>query len=168
MKNNIKTHTKNNAGMTLIEILLVIVIIGVLVGCLAPIIAGTVDAWMFNTERTAMLEEGRTSIFRMAREIRMIRGAPYITTADPTVLEFQDYYGNNVRLEQSGTDLLHNSNNMASGLKTTGGLIFQYFDGNDIQTTVKANIRRIVVALTLENNSGALSLQNQVCPRNLQ
>lgn len=163
-----RNKIKNTRGITLIEILLVVIIIGVLAGCLAPIITGTVDAWMFSSQRTAMLEDARTSLFRMAREIRLIRGETYISSFSPTLLEFQDYYGNNVRLEQSGTDLLRNGHVMASGLKTTGGLLFLYFDGNDLQTTVTANIRRIVVALTLENGAGELSLQNQVCPRNLQ
>lgn len=158
---------KSLTGFTLLEIVLVICVVGILAGMLAPLISATIDSWTYAAQRKDAVSEARVAMFRIAREIRQIKDSSSITTASSDTFEFQDVNNVTIRFEQIGTDLKRNSSVLAANLKVSGGLSFAYLDGNGNTTANLIDIRTVIITITLENASGALSLQDAVCPRNL-
>ncbi|MBN1794055.1 MAG: prepilin-type N-terminal cleavage/methylation domain-containing protein [Candidatus Omnitrophica bacterium] len=157
---------KGNAGFTFVEIILVIVVVGILAGSLAPLLASAADSWTFVMERRDVIAEARTSMFKVAREVRQIGGSGDITVATSGVLEFNDAHGTHIRFEQSGGNLLRNGYVLASNLDSTAGLSFAYRDGNNNTTSNIIDIRSVIVTVTLQNSTGSFSLQNRVWLRN--
>lgn len=57
-------------GFTLVELVLVIVLLGVTAGILAPFITGAMTAYRDNKERAELVTRGRLALERLAREVR--------------------------------------------------------------------------------------------------
>ena len=77
-----------NAGFTLIELVMVIIITGILAGVVAPLIARPTAAFIAETRRGAMIDTAQTALDRISREIRL--AVPNSVRVDTTskVVEF--------------------------------------------------------------------------------
>ncbi|MBU1998636.1 MAG: prepilin-type N-terminal cleavage/methylation domain-containing protein [Candidatus Omnitrophota bacterium] len=159
---------KKNRGVSLVELVVVIVIVGVLVGVSSMYIVETINLWQFLTYRHEVVAQGRGALMRMIREMRQI--APPVSAANSASLGFNytDASGTTaVTYQLSGTNLMRNSDILAANVNS---LNFTYMDSaSSILATPVAlpeQIYRIKVALGISSGGQSNTLESQVFPRN--
>ncbi len=170
-------------GVTIIELVMVIVIVGVLASVASLYIKETIDLWRFLTYRSEVVAQGRMALMRMGREIRQVRDKNSITTADLSQFRFTDRGSVDIRYWLSGNNLMREASNdgytyrvLAAGVSN---LVFCYFDSDSLSacaptaacacspvadTTV---IFRIVIKMDISAGSETKHIESQVYPRNL-
>ena len=62
-------HRHKHAGFTLIEMIMVIVLLGIMVGILTPFISKAMQAYTHSKARASLVDKGRLALERMAREV---------------------------------------------------------------------------------------------------
>ena len=157
-------------GVTLIELIIVIMIVGILTTVSSLYIKETIDLWRFLTFRSEVTAQGRLALLRMARELRQLRDASSVVTANISQLRFYDMSGSDINYGLSGNNLVRNSDVLASG---ADGLTFTYYDqfntiiNNPDVSPQQTNIYRIDIRLDMRAGTQAKTLKTQVYPRNL-
>ncbi len=176
-------------GLTILELVVVMVIVGILAVGFSRFIIQSVDLWDFLSSRNEIVNQARTGLARMGREIRQLGAltlSPFVETSSSTVFRFIKLEGSNeVRIEYefSGNQLSYkrdesppqtfvsfdSSNVLLSGLNGTAGTDykFTYYDSSGAETTTPANVYRIRINIELEENDETLQLHYEVFPRNL-
>lgn len=81
-----KLISPHQSGFTLIEMILVIVLIGILSGILAPVITQNIRAYSDSKARNEMMARGRIALGRLERELR--HAIPYSIVVSGTTLKF--------------------------------------------------------------------------------
>jgi type II secretory pathway pseudopilin PulG len=167
------TLRARRGGHTLLELVTVIAVAGVIAGVIAPPLAQGLRLQNSATVRGALLQEGRSALERLTRELRetpydaAATDAPAITLADATAIDCQDQ---SYRL--TGTTL----ERCAAGASTwyplakhVSAATFSYYDqdGNALAATPlsaanRALIRRIGVDVTLAQGGQTLRLRSGV------
>lgn len=156
-------------GITLIELMMVITIVGILAGVSSMYIRETASLWRYITFRNDIVAQGRMALMRLSREVRQVRDDSSVYTAGATQFEFDDSNDNRINYQLSGTDLLRNSDVLADSISS---LSFVYFNANNAQITTpdiypsRTDIRRIEVNLTVQSGDQAKTIKAQVYPRN--
>ena len=174
-------------AVTIIELIMAMVIIGVLAGVSSMYIKQVVDLWQFLNFRSESTAQLRAALIRMDRERRQIVDSASINEADLSRLNFTaldlNGDGNNdavIFYRNSGNNELRrvfNNNNSGTGdilADNISGLVFTYYDSNNAQLTPlplssanRAKIKRITLRLTAQSGSQSKSLTSRVYPRNL-
>jgi len=172
--------TREKAGYTLIELVMVIILVGIMFLVTAPLMVEISRGWQIATLRTDMSESGMVAMDRMSREIRQIRNNKSVVTATASVFRFFDLSNNDITYSISGTNLIRTingaSNQLAANVSSLG---FTYYRGNynDPLNLLAApvvglgtvtDIKTLVIGLTFSNSGTTLSLQDGVYPRRLQ
>src|SRR3989338_9788431 len=157
-------------GVTLIELIMVITVMGILTAVSSMYIKETIDLWRFLTFRSEVTAQVRTALLRMGREIRQIRDDLSVNTANVSQFQFVDINNAAIDYQLSGNNLLRNADILASGVS---GLSFTYYDADNQALTVpkvspdNTDIRRINISLTMESGTESKTLNLQLYPRNL-
>lgn len=163
-----KMNEKKNSwagGVTLIELTMVIVIVGVLAGASSMYIKETIDLWRFLSFRNEVVAQGRTALIRMEREMRQVKDKDSISTASATQFQFTDINDNSINFYLSGNNLMRNSDILANNVTT---LNFTYFDrDNTTPVADTSQIYRITITLGIQSGNQSNTLRSQVYPRNL-
>ncbi len=157
-------------GLTLIEIVITIVIVGILVGGSMFYLRQVIDLWEFMSFRNEIVSQGRMALMRMSRDIRQIGNTASVFNANSTRLRFKDV--NNVTLDYyfSSPDLRRNNDTLANGINA---LVFTYYNQTNQQIAVPlvspqaTDIRRIKIRLNMFSGSQNKTFETQVFPRNL-
>src|SRR5687768_16062730 len=84
---------KRSLGFTLIEILISIVILSILAGVAAPLLAFSIDAIQFHIARMDMEQSASAAFARMTREIRRLRDDSSVVTATAVEYTFTNIEG---------------------------------------------------------------------------
>lgn len=164
-------------GVTLIELIMGIVIVGTLAGISSLYIKQVMDLWNFLSFREETSSQGSSALIRMARELRQ---ATEIAAADAANLIF------NADLDADGTDnTVQYLRNASSELRWifdkvspgdilsvgVSGLDITYYDGNNAAlarpVSDTSEIKRIKISLTVQSGSQTKTLKTQIWPRNL-
>lgn len=157
-------------GVTLIELIMVITIVGILTTVSSMYIKETIDLWRFLSFRSEAVAQGRLALLRMAREIRQIQNDASVRIAETSRFQFDDMSAAMITYELSGSNLLRNSDILASGVS---GLTFTYYDTSNQEIASPdvspnpTNIYRIDISVTIESGGQTKALRTQVYPRNL-
>ncbi len=158
-------------GFTLIELVIAIVILGIIAGIGTPLLLGISDSLAFLVSRTAIDQAGDIALSRMTREMRRLKDDSSVNTATSSQFSFDDVNSNTISYSLSGTDLMRNSDILASDVQD---LSFTYYDdsGSTISTPVvspnKTDIRRIDISLEFTSSGQIFYYKSQVRPRNLR
>lgn len=167
---------KSSKSVTLIELVMLIVIVGILAGVSSMYIKETIDLWRFLSYRSEVVAQGRLAVMRMEREIRQVRDKDSILTANSSRFRFIDRSATTIDYQLSGNNLMRNTDVLATGVT---GLTFCYYDNNNqsacaptaacscspvSDTTV---IYRIVIKMDISAGNETKHLETQVYPRNL-
>jgi prepilin-type N-terminal cleavage/methylation domain-containing protein len=158
-----------NRAVSLIELVMVIMVVGVLVGVSSLYIKQLVDTWQFLTFRNEMVSEGRAALMRMEREFRQVLDASSVYTATSTMFEFDDMNNNRISYWLSGNNLMRNSDILADSVTS---LAFAYFDKNNNLVAApvvfpgQTDIYRITITLSLQSGNQSKILRSQVVPKN--
>lgn len=157
-------------GVTLIELVMVIAIMGILAGLSAGYINQVVATWQTVSFRMETVSQMRGALDRMSREMRQIKNSTSVLLAGASALRFNAVDNSTIVYNVSGTDLLRNNTVLATGVtrlnftyyNATGGLL-----ANPAVSPDPTDIRRIAVALEVRSSGQNKSLTVQVFPRNL-
>ena len=159
-------------GFTLVEFAIVIVLTGIIAGILSVLIREVASTYTFIKVRGVALADNRLAMDRMTREIRQIKSAFNLYTADPSDIrfykmgdEYVEFYllDNNLRRKDGSDDILAND---------VTNLEFQYYKIDNTPATPivapdETDIWRIVIKLTIKKGDQTVKFSSQVHPRNL-
>ena len=171
-----RPKTQDPRGVTLIELTMVIVIVGVLAGVSSMYIRETINLWRFMTFRSEVVAQGRSALIRMEREMRQVKDKNSISTASATQFQFTDISDNNINFYLSGNNLMRNSDILAANVQS---LKFCYYNKNNQAvctpvcacsvsgSTLLATIYRIVIEIQITSGGQSNTLKSQVYPRNI-
>ena len=166
-------------GITLIELVIGMVLIGIIALVVANALSTGIDAFFTTDNRKEALDQGRIALDRMAKEIRNVRNASAITTATATTFTFTDTSGTSISFAlNTGNGNIErtsgSTNALATGISSIGDAtfltgIFSYVqtDGTITQTPTLSSIKRIKIGFKATSGSESLTLQTEVWPRNL-
>lgn len=175
MQNLGRNIRREEAGFTLIELSIVIVLIGIIAGVGAMLILQGVNAYISQDVRADLTSQGRLAIERMAREIRTIRQASEMGTAvigtisgNPTSsLIFADLTGTSITYSLSGTTL---NRTVGAGVfalaEGVAALEFRHYDTTGALTTTPASVWQVQIDLALTKKGESQSFKIRVHPRN--
>lgn len=161
---------KEKMGITLVELIMVITIVGILTTAASMYIRETIGLWRFVTFRSEVTAQVRTALIRMDREIRQLKDDLSVYTAAATQFRFDDINANNIDYQLSGNNLMRNSDILAAGVS---GLSFTYYDADNNALTaplvspVNTDIYRINISLSIQSGEQTKTLSLEVYPRNL-
>jgi len=172
-------NKKNKKGVTIIELIMTIVIVGVLVGGSAMYIKEIIGLWRFLSFRSEAVSQARGALVRISREVRQ---ANFINTAQSSRLNFDaaDLGADDADTADDAVEFyLNNSNELrrvfnndnsgqgyvlASGVS---GLVFVYYDAGKAVTAQSDEIKMISITLTVSAGTQSKTLRTLVYPRNL-
>ncbi len=152
------------AGFTLIEIILVIVIIGIIAGTASSMLGEGLNAFLTANNVTDADWQGQIAIQRMERDIRAVRSAADISTASTNQFAFVNNTGTSITYTLSGSNLLRNSQTLATGVQT---LAFAYSDLNGNSTATPSAIRFVSVTLNVTQKKANYNLTTSINLRDL-
>lgn len=119
---------KKNAGFTLVEMILVTLSLSIisLVGYLG--FAPMIESWTRASEGISSRDQVSYALDRIFSDVNMLRSNLDVTKATPGVFKFADVNGNKIEYAQTGTDIVRNSIQLVTGVKS---LTFSYWDVNN-------------------------------------
>lgn len=174
-----KNYRFSKKGLTLIELIVVIIMVGILMSGLSLGIKETIDLWRFLTFRNEIASQGRIALVRMAREIRQIKtrspSNEPIIIANEGRLQFTDIDDLVIGYQLSGNSLMRNSDILADN---ASNLTFCYYDRDkneicspacscDVPGGQLSDVEIIGVRLEVQSGGQSMTLRSQVYPRNL-
>jgi prepilin-type N-terminal cleavage/methylation domain-containing protein len=162
--------TEKTRGLTLIETVMTIAIVGILAGGSMFYIRQVIDLWDFISFRSEIVSQGRMALMRMSREIRQIRNSTSILNANSNRFRFGDVNDVIIDYYFSGSSLMRNSDTQASGVRR---VVFTYYNQTSQEIAVplvspqNTDIRRVKILLEIFSGSQNKTVETQVWPRNL-
>lgn len=164
---------RGEAGFTLIELVITIVLVGIIAGTAGMLLIKGTQAYIDEDRRSAATSQARLGLERMAREIRSIPQANAIggPIANPSgSLAFSDMGGLAITYAYNGaTSTLSRTEgagppmSLAEGVTT---LEFRHYDKGGALTTTPANIWQVQIDLTVTKGGETQAFRVRVYPRN--
>jgi prepilin-type N-terminal cleavage/methylation domain-containing protein len=161
--------TPNANGFTLIELVMTIVIVGIISGIAAMIIAQGVKSYSDEQGRSGVRYQARFAVERMVREVRLIRSCADIAgPSNPSAtLSFTDINGTAVLFNVALGNLNRGADRLATGITTAQPFRFLDKSGNTTTSCVSPNdIWFIEINVTALQGGETYSLRTRVHPRN--
>ncbi len=157
-------------GVTLLELVATISIVGVIVGVSALYVREVVGLWDYVTFRGEAVAQGRQTAGRIARDLRRIKNATAVNRANATVLNFVNSNNVTVNYTYSSGTLSRDTQVLLQGLSNFS---FTYYNVTGAVITTPqvspaaTDIRRIGFALTISGSRQNKTVSSLVFPRNL-
>ena len=157
-------------GLTLIELVIVIVITGILAGLGSIGIRQVIDSWNIVSSRSAAASDMSGALGRMARNIRSVKDQLSVYSASQTVFAFMRNDGVNVTYNVSGNNLLENNIVLSPEVAR---LDFTYYNATGSSIADPAvypdatDIARINIELEIKSRVQNKTMGVMVRPRNL-
>ncbi|MFA5362760.1 MAG: prepilin-type N-terminal cleavage/methylation domain-containing protein [Candidatus Omnitrophota bacterium] len=167
-------------GVTLFELVMVMVIVGIMAGVSSLYIRETVDLYRFLSFRSEVVSQGRLALMTMAREVRQVRDNFAVTAAGADEFRFTDIHeplDKTIKYSLSGNQLkrtLYDENGSQTADNTlaagVSALAFTYYDVNGTQITPvlqPTNLYWVKISITLASGTQSKTLSTMVHPRNI-
>ena len=167
--------TKSSAGLTLIEILVALAILGMIAMALYGILKGGLDVWRGGKERTDIIAQARVAMDRLTREARE---ATYMKAADITGINFSAYLGTTSPKDisyyyNSSQDILYRNEESGGGkemAKYIGSFSLCYYSKDmtvlSSPVTNPSDIWMIEIKSKAKRDDNIVNLRSTVQPRN--
>jgi prepilin-type N-terminal cleavage/methylation domain-containing protein len=153
---------KKLQGFTLIEVIIVIVLMGILGGAIAPFIYSLSQIVIVEYSLGGVNTQTRVAMERMSRELRVIRSNTSTDlTAGASSISFNTINGDAISFSLSSTNLMRNSQILASNVSD---ITFTYYDSSGATTATVTDMKFIRVDLTLTENNISANLNTVVYP----
>jgi len=153
-------------GVTLIETIIVIVLIGIISMVFAVYIREGFDAWTFISGQKGLAFETRAAIYRVVREFKRINHNLNISTHTTQQITFVDLDNNTITFSQEGTRLRRNSDILLENLKNPGGLTFSYLDKTGNPAIYRENIYTVRLRLITLKGQNRFVIESAAALRN--
>jgi prepilin-type N-terminal cleavage/methylation domain-containing protein len=165
---NVIRYFKSQKGFTMVELVIVIVLIGIIAMTASLLIGQAAQSYQKEDNYSAVLNQGRLALERMAREIRTIRSsrAVDISSCTATTLGFIDANGIPVTYNYAGTTLTETNGlgtNILADKLNVFGFVYSTSVGG-VPPTCSA-IWSITINLTPAQGSESLPLRISIHPR---
>lgn len=154
-------------GHTLIEFVIVMVLLSVFSLFFAAFITQAADSWVFVRSREDAWSQARYSMNRIISELRRVNNPIQITVMQSAECLFVDISGQTVDFKQTGDELYRNSDILATGAQSPGGLVFTYLDSSGSPTAESLNIRSVRIKISIAKNLQSVTLESSARIRNL-
>ncbi len=168
-------------GFTLIELVIVIVILGLLLGLSTSFSFIMLDTLGFLTRQANLQESAEVALSRVSRDVRRLRNDQSVVTATASQFTFFDVSSAQITYQLSGGALIRIIDPAGAPPSVTDELADQvtalaitYYNdaGANITGSIvlapRTNIRRIEFRITLQDGSHTVNAQTRVRPRNLR
>jgi prepilin-type N-terminal cleavage/methylation domain-containing protein len=161
----------NNAGMTLMEMILVIAVSGILVSASVVVFQPIIDSWAIAQSRSEAVVEVQFALDRMETEIAALKDATSVVTASASEFRFIDVDNNNIRFYVSGSNIMRNNDILVRGIQS---LTFSYTSvaeaavASPIVSPSATNLWRVKARIAVVNDGQSVTMETQVQPRNLK
>jgi len=159
-------NLKAKKGFTLIEAVIVMTLVSVLALGIGSFILTAMQAWSLVSQRSSQVNVGRVAMNRMTAEIRRIKALTLLTTYTVTRCAFTDMNNNPIDYQQSGTSLMRNSDILASGLASPGGLQFTYLNNMGLTASGTPEMYSIRIKISLVSGTQRMTLESSARIRN--
>ena len=150
---------------------MVISIVAILAAIGVPLLLSATNAMSFLTVRSDLDQSADVAMARMSREIRKLKDDESISVANASQFSFNDVDDNPISYSLSGTDLMRNTDILASRVDSLSFTYYDYYDVISTPPVVGSNltdIRRIEVSFTFEEGAYKLYYKTQITPKNLR
>ena len=159
------------AGITVLELVLVIILFGMLAAVAAPLLRQGLQAYIVGKDIAETDWQARVAAERMTRELRGIRAPADLTITSASDITFIDLDGNSVRYCMGAVggcpgatgELMRNGQPLAMGITA---LTFSFLTRTSAPTGVPAQVFYVNVAYTAAQNDIVKSYSATVSPRN--
>jgi prepilin-type N-terminal cleavage/methylation domain-containing protein len=171
---------RNQRGVTLIELIMVMVIIAIIAFVIGDSLRIGLRAYFAAEDRTEAIEKGRVALERIERETR---NAVLIdnSTAGASQLCFNDMYARTVSFIYAGTDITREEWTADISLCPDGGaaggeavlagdiseFAFYFVNGSGPQPTPDSTTEMVLVNATSASGDESVKLQTQAYPVNV-
>ncbi|MHB8483676.1 MAG: PilW family protein [Nitrospiria bacterium] len=165
-----KSNPLDQKGFTMVELAIVIVLIGIIAMTASLLIGQAAQTYQKEDNYSAVLNQGRLALEKMAREIRMIKssGAGDLTACTATTLSFTDIMGNIAVYSFSGATITENINGAGANVLADNLSVFSfsYLDNSGAVPASCSAIWTIILNLTPAQGGETLPVRVTVHPRN--
>lgn len=141
-------------GAALVELVLVILLVGIIFAGASELLTQGFRAYFVANATTNAEWQERVALERMVRDLRAVRSSADIVIASSTQFSFVSISGNSVNYQKTGTQLMRNSQTIASGVQSVN---FSYYDENGESTAQLNAIRYITMTLTVTSGVAGLT-----------
>ena len=156
------------SGVTLLEMVLVLVILGIIAALGSSFLSGGLNAYFTERDISNAAWQGRLALERITRDLRTVRSA---TAGDLTItpanqISFTNTAGTNVSYSLSGSTLMRNGQPLADGITA---LSFTYL-ANDGKTAVTSDVTAVYyigVAFTVTQGGANQTWRGLIHPRSI-
>ncbi len=163
---------QRNSAYTLIEMIISIMLMAILGGLLASIIAVNFKTMGDVSDRKKLVTRGTLAINLFEREVGMLKTPADILVATSSEFKFTDTYGNTLDYVITGNTLTRKLGaGTAMALATpiiNTDTEFSYYGANNATTSVKADMRLIKLVLVMDDGGTGISLLSIVYPENIK
>ncbi len=163
---------KSTNAYTLIELIVAIMLMAILSGLLASIIAVNFKTMGEVSDRKKLVTRGTLAINLFEREVGMLKKTANILVATSSQFKFTDTYGNTLDYVITGSNL---TRKLGAGLANTlatpvinADTEFSYFGADNAVTAVKADMRLVKLVLVMDDGGTGISLLSIVYPENIK
>ena len=157
------TGKHKQKAFTLIEMIIVIVILGIVATFAGMMINVAARGSNQQYQLSSAGAEAQQGLDRMMRELRI--AIPSTLTMSSTSVSFTDVNNSSISFSLSGGNLLRGSNVLVSGVTS---LTLSYYDSSGAVTATAANVRYIVINMTVNDGGVGTNLRTLVFLRNAE
>ncbi|MFQ5706880.1 MAG: type II secretion system protein J [bacterium] len=154
-------------GMTLLEVILVMVMVAILAGFVSKIISFEIDTYNLISQRNELLQNARLALQMMTTDIRQMMAPDSIYQASADSIRFDDINDTMISYRYVGDQLWRNQDQLMTHVPD---FQFDYFDksGTLLNTPVMdpSLIRSVSLSLTILNQAQRVTLKSKITPRN--
>jgi prepilin-type N-terminal cleavage/methylation domain-containing protein len=161
--------TKISQGLTLVEIVLTITIVGIIASGAMLYIRQVMDLWSYSSFRNEVVSPARIALERLARDIRQINNNASVYFANSTKFQFSDTNNVNIAYYLNNTDLMRNNDSLASGVRNLSYIYYNLTNQPIASPKVApqtTDIKRINVQFNVFSGNLNKTMETQVWPRN--
>jgi len=158
------------SGLTLLELVATISIVGIIVGVSALYVREVISLWDYVTFRGEAVAQGRQTAGRIARDLRRIRNTTAVNQASASALSFVNSDNITVNYTYSGGILSRDSQVLLQGLSNFS---FTYYNvtgaviASPQVAPLATDIQRIGFSMTIGGSRQNKTVGSLVFPRNL-
>ncbi|RKY40288.1 MAG: hypothetical protein DRP76_02275 [Candidatus Omnitrophota bacterium] len=168
-----------NKTITLIEMIVAIVIVGIISIGISKFVRQTIDIWRFLDFRNEISFEAKKALDWIIRDLKKIKDKNSINIAQSSHINFEssEDEDNNGVLDIIDINFLPAERTIIRSIdggvttsplcREVENLTFSYFDGDGNPTTIRRLIRKIRVEITLQKGEENINFFSVVIPRNL-
>ena len=174
---NLRRRARRNAGFTLIEMVIVIVLTGIVFAMGGLLLSEAVRAYFRGQAINDTDWQGRLASERMTRELRAVRSATAADLALPSAdrIQFHDTDGNPVCFYLSGGRLMRSADGPGAACGTTeaqpladgvAALTFSWWDSGGVSTATVGSVMYVTASLSITQTDYSGTFRSTVRPRN--